>query len=160
MSTQQDNKEPAQCAQPTTELDAHRQRVFDVRERLAKEFSIDTIYVGVPKLSRIIGIAPSTIYGYMRRGEFFMPYRMINTTAMISLDDIAEWHCSSVGVIPAMASAPTPKATAASAFADATSPTLMAVAPIATTPAERASQLVGETLREMGLPRSRGARPR
>lgn len=155
MSTQQASNEPMRSDQPTSEVDARRQRVAEVRARLAADFGIDTIYVGVPKLSRIIGIAPSTIYGYMRRGEFFMPYRMINTTAMIALDDLAEWHCSSEGIVPVLVRAPTQKPTAQTS----TLPSASIVVAPSGTPDDRAKQLLEETLREMGLPRSRAARP-
>ena len=85
--------------------DAHRRKVAETRAMLASEFHIEAAFVGVPKLSRILGIAPSTIYGYMRRKEFFLPYRMFNTMAMVSLDDIADWLCSADGVVRAPSSA-------------------------------------------------------
>jgi len=81
--------------------EVHRRKVAEARALLAREFSIEAAFVGVPKLSRILGIAPSTIYGYMRRKEFFIPYRMFNTMAMVSLDDIAEWLVSDGSVVPA-----------------------------------------------------------
>lgn len=64
------------------------------REMLVKEFFIESAFVGVPKLARILGIAPTTIYAYIRQGTFFLPYRMINKTVMVSLADLAEWYCS------------------------------------------------------------------
>jgi len=154
MNAHHQNETPSEENQQVSIQEAHRQRVAEVRATLAKEFSIDTTYVGVPKLSRILGIAPSTIYGYMRRGQFFMPYRMINTTAMIALDDIAEWHCSSEGVVP-----PAPRAQIAQAPAQApiAQPKLLDN-PSSRQPPTSARQLMEETLREMGLPATRGPR--
>lgn len=61
---------------------------------LMSEFGINSVFVGVPKLAGILGLASSTIYGYMRRRVFFIPYRMINTTPMVRLDDLVDWYCS------------------------------------------------------------------
>lgn len=78
-----------------------RQRIGATRARLAADFQIDSMFVGVPKLSRILGIAPSTINGQIRAGVFFIPYRKFGTMSVVSLDDLAEWYCSSEGVVPA-----------------------------------------------------------
>jgi len=61
---------------------------------LAGEFSIDSALVGVPKLSRVIGLSPSTIYAHLRSGKFPIRYRVINKTPMVSLDDLAAWYCA------------------------------------------------------------------
>lgn len=59
---------------------------------LAREFSIESAFVGVPKLSRVIGLSVSTIYAHMRAGKFPIRYRVINKTPMVSLDDLAAWY--------------------------------------------------------------------
>lgn len=71
-----------------------QRRRAEVRAMLMSEFGIDSVFVGVPKLARILGLASSTIYGYMRRRVFFIPYRMINTTPMVRIDDLVHWYCS------------------------------------------------------------------
>jgi predicted DNA-binding transcriptional regulator AlpA len=154
MSAHQSDEAPSQDGTTMTKEEEHRHRVAEMRAKLAQDFSIDTTYVGVPKLSRILGIAPSTIYGYMRQGQFFMPYRIINTTAMIALDDIAEWHCSTDGVVPP---APRARSERAPAQAEGAAPTALGISDQKRPPTS-ANQLVEETLREMGLPRARGPR--
>ena len=117
--------------------DEQARRVSATRAALASEFHVEAAFVGVPKLARILGIAPSTIYGCMRRGAFFIPYRMFNSMAMVSMQDLAEWHCSTQGVIPAAALSRRSLAAsvdAAPVNADA-----------------RAEILVQQTLRELGV---------
>ncbi|ATQ75806.1 hypothetical protein CR152_15675 [Massilia violaceinigra] len=71
------------------------------KERLAKEFGVTAAFVGVTKLAAVLGIAPSTIYGHMRAGRFFLPYRMLNASPMVRVDDLADWLGSPDGVIAA-----------------------------------------------------------
>ena len=71
------------------------------RERLAKEFGVTAAFVGVAKLAAVLGIAPSTIYGHMRAGRFFLPYRMLNASPMVRVDDLSDWLGSPDGVIAA-----------------------------------------------------------
>lgn len=86
---------------------ARRERRRDaVRARIVQDFHVESAFVGVPKLSKILGLAPATIYGYMRQGKFFIPYRMFNTSPMVSLEDLVDWHCSGEGVEPAAGAAP------------------------------------------------------
>ncbi|MES2149884.1 MAG: hypothetical protein V4508_08820 [Pseudomonadota bacterium] len=65
-----------------------------VRMTLINEFHIESAFIGVPKVARILGLAPTTIYGYMRQGTFFIPYRLFNTSPMVCIDDLVEWYCS------------------------------------------------------------------
>ena len=75
---------------------------------LASEFSIDSAFVGVPKLSRVIGLSPSTIYAHLRSGKFPIRYRVVNKTPMVSLDDLAAWYCMPAPeLMPAEALPPT-----------------------------------------------------
>lgn len=69
------------------------------RERLAKEYGLTAAFVGVAKLAAVLGIAPSTIYGHMRAGRFFLPYRMLNASPMVRVDDLADWLGSPDGVV-------------------------------------------------------------
>lgn len=73
-------------------LDAKGQAVGEARAWLASAFCIESAFIGVPKLSRILGIATTTIHGYLRAGTFFIPCRLFNKTPMFSLDDVARWY--------------------------------------------------------------------
>lgn len=81
----------------------------ETRSRIARDYRIESEYVQIPKLARIVGFAPSTLYGYIRTGSFFLPYRLLNSTVVVSLDDLAAWLCSSDGVVPPRAEAPRPE---------------------------------------------------
>jgi len=76
---------------------ARRARALDM---LASRFHIEAAFLTVPKIARILGLAPSTIYGYIRAGVFFIPHRMLNETAMVSLDDFVDWYCSGASCEP------------------------------------------------------------
>ena len=82
------------CTTPeTTPAAARGYEIQSAKSWLAREFNIDAALVGVPKLSRVIGLSPSTIYAHMRAGKFPIRYRVINKTPLVSLDDLAAWYC-------------------------------------------------------------------
>jgi predicted DNA-binding transcriptional regulator AlpA len=88
-----------------------QRRRMEARSMLMAEFGIDSVFVGVPKLARILGMASSTIYSYIRQGRFFIPYRLVNKTPMVRLDDLVDWYSSSnpglpVSHLPAFAAPP------------------------------------------------------
>lgn len=76
------------------------------RVKLIAQYKLDSEYIGVSQLARILGLSPSAIYGYMRGGRFFLPYRMFNAAPKIFIDDLVEWHCSGRGVVPAFGAKP------------------------------------------------------
>jgi len=76
------------------------------RSRLIAQYHLDSEYIGVGQLARILGLSPSAIYGHMRNGRFFIPYRMFNAAPKIFIDDLVEWHCSGRGVVPAFGAKP------------------------------------------------------
>ncbi len=77
-----------------TDADKDVDRRTCARMTLISEFHIESAFVGVAKLAKILGLAPTTIYGYMRAGKFFIPYRMFNTSPMVCIDDLVDWYCS------------------------------------------------------------------
>ena len=76
------------------------------RAKLIAQYKLDSEYIGVSQLATILGLSPSAIYGHMRAGRFFLPYRMFNAAPKIFIDDLVEWHCSGRGVVPAFGSKP------------------------------------------------------
>ena len=76
------------------------------RAKLIAQYKLDSEYIGVSQLATILGLSPSAIYGHMRTGRFFLPYRMFNAAPKIFIDDLVEWHCSGRGVVPAFGSKP------------------------------------------------------
>jgi len=85
----QDEPKPLEATPSTPEAS----KIESAKSWLAREFNIDAALVGVPKLSRVIGLSASTIYAHMRAGKFPIRFRVINTTPMVSLDDLAAWYC-------------------------------------------------------------------
>ena len=67
---------------------------------MMREFRIEAALVDVPKLARIVGLASSTLYGYIRAGVFFIPYRLVNGRPLVTLDDLVDWYCSGAGMEP------------------------------------------------------------
>ncbi len=87
-----DCKESGASAGDTLEAREARKRLF-VKMSLTQEFGLDSAFIGVPKLARILGLSPNTVWSYMRQGKFFMPYRKFNTSPVVCIDDLVEWYC-------------------------------------------------------------------
>ena len=77
-------------------------------ESLLLRHGIESALVGVPKLARVLGMGASTIYTYIREGRFFLPYRMVNATPMVKVDDLVEWYLSADGEVSPSKQAPLP----------------------------------------------------
>lgn len=65
-----------------------------VREMLRRDFGLESAFVRVPDLSRVLGLAECTIYAAMRGGRFFIPHRVLLTSPAVRLDDLVDWYCS------------------------------------------------------------------
>ena len=70
-----------------SEMQAH------ARALLAEEFRITAAFVRVPTLSKVLGIAPGTIYAAMRNGRFCIPHRKINEIPCVRFEDLVTWYC-------------------------------------------------------------------
>ena len=67
------------------------------RERfqlLLTRHGIDTAMISIPKVARVLGYAPATLYGYIKTGSFFLPYRVVQGSPIVAADDFLDW-CSS-----------------------------------------------------------------
>jgi hypothetical protein len=74
---------------------------------LAERYKIDSAFVRVGMLSRILGLAAPTIYAAMKAGRFPIPHRKVGTTPLVKLDDLARWYCAEE--LPRAPVAPTPE---------------------------------------------------
>ena len=61
---------------------------------LAAQYAIDSSFVRVAVLSRILGLSAPTIYAAMKAGRFPIPHRKVGATPLVKLDDLAAWYCS------------------------------------------------------------------
>lgn len=64
----------------------------EVREALARRYGIESAFVRVAQLAKILGISTPTIYAAMREGRFFLPHRMLCSMPAVRMDDLAEWY--------------------------------------------------------------------
>lgn len=67
-------------------------------ERLRSDFYITTMFVPVKTLANLIGLSPSTLYSYIRQGEFFLPVRHIHKMPLVSVEDFADWYLDPANV--------------------------------------------------------------
>ena len=82
-----------QAAAPT-ERTERRMTADEAKVSLARRYRIESAFVRVAQLSKILGIAAPTIYTAMREGRFFLPHRMLCSMPAVRLDDLAEWYSS------------------------------------------------------------------
>lgn len=71
---------------------------------LAERFGIESAFVRVATLAKILGLSSAAVYTAMREGRFFIPHRMLNSAPVVKLDDLARWYCGPD--IPAKSSLP------------------------------------------------------
>jgi predicted DNA-binding transcriptional regulator AlpA len=91
-----EQRDPSQDQAP---LDPQARRFAYARAMLVRDFNIDSAFVDMPKLARILGCSAATLWAYIRKGEFFMPYRKIHGGLAVSVDDLAAWYSSATGVV-------------------------------------------------------------
>ena len=82
-----------QAAAPTERME-RRMTADEAKKSLAQQYRIESVFVRVTQLSKILGIAAPTIYTAMREGRFFLPHRMLCSMPAVRLDDLAEWYSS------------------------------------------------------------------
>lgn len=66
--------------------------VARARETLSRDYDITAAFVRVGTLSKILGISTATIYAAIRGNRFFLPHRMLCSSPVVKLDDIAAWY--------------------------------------------------------------------
>lgn len=106
MAAQEDNVragEPAKTRLASEETPTRvKENMRDrYRSRLSSQYHLDSEYLSVSQIARILGLSPSAIHADMRSGRFFLPYRLFDSAPKIFIDDLVEWHCSGRGVAPA-----------------------------------------------------------
>jgi hypothetical protein len=66
---------------------------IDARAMLMDQFGIDSAFVRIPVLARVLNLTPAGIYAAIREDRFFMPHRMMFSVPAVKLDDLVEWYC-------------------------------------------------------------------
>ena len=106
MSEQEERGAREPTASQANDLAMAQARKTHVRMMLIQQFHVESAFIGVPKLAAILGLSPSTVWGYIRERKFFIPYRMFNKTPVVCIDDLVEWYCASDSMITRAAAAP------------------------------------------------------
>lgn len=83
-----------QSAVNNTESDQSGVSRHERFQLLMTRHGIDTAMISIPKVARVLGYAPATLYGYIKAGSFFLPYRIVQGSPMVAADDFLDW-CSS-----------------------------------------------------------------
>lgn len=71
-----------------------------VETMLSSRYGIDSAFVRVETLAKVLGLAPSTIHTQMKAGRFCMPFRRISSIPVVKVDDLIAWYCDDNTVIP------------------------------------------------------------
>ena len=61
---------------------------------LIQRYGIDSAFVRVGTIAKILGLSPAAVYTAMREGRFFMPHRLLSSAPVVKLDDLARWYCA------------------------------------------------------------------
>lgn len=75
-------------------LEFEQGKRIDARAMLMDQFGIDSAFVRVPILARVLNLAPAGIYAAIRANRFFIPHRMMFSAPAVKLDDLVEWYCA------------------------------------------------------------------
>lgn len=71
-----------------------------IETMLSSRYGIDSAFVRVETLAKVLGLAPSTIHTQMKAGRFCMPFRRISSIPVVKVDDLIAWYCDDNTVIP------------------------------------------------------------
>ena len=83
----------AKCIDDAAGAEAIRER-SSAFARLVASHGVDTLLVSIPRIARMLGYAPSTLYGDIKAGTFFLPYRLIHGSPAVAVDDLIAWLSS------------------------------------------------------------------
>lgn len=64
------------------------------RAALAVRFSIDSEFLRVADLARMLSVSGNCVRAQIRQGRFPMPHRKIGSAILVKFDDFLDWHCA------------------------------------------------------------------
>lgn len=62
-------------------------------QRLSTKFAINSEFVRVPLLSKVLGISSNAIYAQMRNGSFPIAHRRVGNVVVVKFPDLVDWYC-------------------------------------------------------------------
>lgn len=114
------------------------------REVLIARYNIDSEFVRVETLSRVMGMSAAMIYAHIRKGTFCMPFRRVGAAPLIKLNDLIDWYCLS----PSQPETSSVNGLATSDVAEATQPDAEELAK-----AKRSEALMAKAMKNVGRQR-------
>lgn len=75
-------------------MDAIRESTIDRLElvgELRRMYGIESKLIQIPVLAKLVGMKKATLYLHAREGTLFVPFRYINKTPVVDVDDLADW---------------------------------------------------------------------
>jgi len=78
-------------------LPARSDEELDFERRLAAKHQIDSEFVRVPTLAKIMAMSANSIYVQMRDNKFPLAHRRVGNVVLVKLADLARWYCTGEG---------------------------------------------------------------
>lgn len=66
----------------------------ETQRRLATRFGINSEFVRVPDLSKILGISSNAIYSQMRNRTFPVAHKRVGNVVLVKFIDFVDWYCA------------------------------------------------------------------
>ncbi|WP_133647519.1 hypothetical protein [Paraburkholderia flava] len=92
---------------PPGESESEASERVRVQEHLREAYGVESMFVRVKTLSRILGIAPATLRASMRAGRFTLPHVVVCSAPLVRTDQLIDW----ILALNAGARAPAPSST-------------------------------------------------
>lgn len=93
MGVQETRDDVAAAPDPNQQPRLPSERECLAEERLAAKFRIDSEFVRVPTLAKIMAMSSNSIYVQMRNGSFPIEHRRVGHVVLVKLADLARWYC-------------------------------------------------------------------
>jgi hypothetical protein len=79
----------------------------EAKAMLRRDFGIESAFVRVKALAKVLGVSQALVYLWIREDRFFLPVRKLDSAAVVKLEDLARWYCGPGGGPEAFGPAPT-----------------------------------------------------
>jgi hypothetical protein len=90
-------------------VDEMGSREVRIRKILQERYPSSPLLIPVRAVGEILGVPHRTIYGQVKRNTLFIPYRIINRTAMIDVEDLVRWYVDNPQPRQAIVTEPLPE---------------------------------------------------
>ena len=70
-------------------------KMEQTRRRLREDFGVQSMFVRVRTLPKILGLSPATLHTAMRENQFPLPHRVLCSAPLVEADDLVTGLCRS-----------------------------------------------------------------